>query len=238
MPNKKTEMEKQPIKQNDDCGTCEHKAVNIICSSSTDVWQSLEIVKQKTFFKPNQTIFYQDNSALGLYTISSGLVKLESISESGQSHTLRYFGPGSALGYRALFSGDNYHASAIAVEKSEICFIPKNVVMDLFQTHPALSLKILGALSKDLRIAEEKWTSQIDKDAPIRIAEALVFLQENFQHQNWTRKEIADWAGTTPETVIRTLSQFEKEGLIDQSQGRAIKVINKVQLVEKLNYFC
>jgi CRP-like cAMP-binding protein len=216
------------------CEQCDHRSSNIICSTSPEIWKMIEKVKQTTVFKPQQTIFYQDSVPLGLYTITSGLVKLESVSENGQSHTLRYFGPASALGYRALFSHEKYRASAVTIEKTELCFIPKNVVLDLFQNYPAVVLKILEALSKDLRVAEEKWTSQIDKDAPVRIAEALIFLQESFAHQNWTRKEIAEWAGTTPETVIRTLAQFEKDGLIDQSQGRAIKLIHKQKLVDKL----
>ncbi|WP_409478835.1 Crp/Fnr family transcriptional regulator [Pseudobdellovibrio sp. HCB154] len=217
------------------CENCMYRLSNIICSTSPEVWRLVETTKQKTTFKPQQTIFYQGNEPLGLFTISTGLVKLEMTSEHGQTHTLRYLGPGSALGYRSLFSNEQYQATAVAVETSEICFIPKNVVMDIFKNYPEVTIKILEALSKDLRIAEEKWTSQMDKDASERIAEALIFLQEHFTHQNWTRKEIAEWAGTTPETVIRTLAQFEKEGYIDQSQGRVIKLINKQKLIEKLH---
>ncbi len=218
------------------CENCGHRLNNVICSTAPEVWKLLDQVKQKSVFKPHQVIFYQDNEPLGLYTISTGLVKLEVTSEQGQNHTLRYLGPGTALGYRSLFSHEKYHATAIAVEKSEICFIPKNTVMDVFHQFPEAAIKILEALSKDLRVADSKWTNQMDKDASERIAEALLFLQENFTHQNWTRKEIAEWAGTTPETVIRTLAQFEKEGFIDQSQGRSIKLINKAKLIEKLQY--
>ncbi|MCK6599626.1 MAG: helix-turn-helix domain-containing protein, partial [Bdellovibrionaceae bacterium] len=62
--------------------------------------------------------------------------------------------------------------------------------------------------------------------------EAILFLQDHFKDQLWTRKEIAQWAGTTPETVMRTLSQFEKEGLIDQS-GRRIIIIKRDKIQEK-----
>ena len=218
------------------CENCGHRLSNVICSTAPEVWKMLDQVKQKSTFKPHQVIFYQDNEPLGLYTISTGLVKLEVTSEQGQNHTLRYLGPGSALGYRSLFAHEKYHATAMAVEKSEICFIPKTTVMEIFHQFPEAAIKILESLSKDLRVADEKWTNQMDKDASERIAEALLFLQENFSHQNWTRKEIAEWAGTTPETVIRTLAQFEKEGYIDQSQGRTIKLVNKAKLIEKLQF--
>ncbi len=218
------------------CDQCGQRLTNAICATSPEVWKILDQVKQKNLFKAHQVIFYQDSVPLGLYTISSGLVKLEVTSEQGQNHTLRYLGAGSALGYRSLFSNEKYQASAIAVEKTELCFIPKNTVMDIFKKYPEVALSILESLAKDLRLADTKWTSQMDKDASERIAEALIFLQDHFEHQNWTRKEIAEWAGTTPETVIRTLAQFEHEGFIDQSQGRAIKLINKQKLIEKLTY--
>lgn len=216
------------------CEICGQRLSNVICSSAPEVSKILDIVKVRTIFKPNQIIFYQGNEPLGLYTISAGLVKLESLSAEGQSHTLRYVGPGSALGYRSLFANENYHATASAIEPTEICFIPKSTVMEIFTKFPQAAIRILQVLSKDLRLAEEKWTDQMDKDASQRIAEALIFLQEHFTHQNWTRREIAEWAGTTPETVIRTLAQFEKSGLIDQSEGRNIIIKDKSKLIEKL----
>lgn len=84
-------------------------------------------------------------------------------------------------------------------------------------------------------MAEEKWVGQMDKGAPERVAEALVFLQDHFSQQQWTRREIAQWAGTTPETVIRTLAQFEKDGLIDQSDGRNIRILSKERLIARMN---
>lgn len=213
-----------------ECEVCTFRESNIICSADPDVWKLLEKTKIKSLFKEHQTIFYQGNDPLGLYTVSSGLVKLDYTSEEGYTHTLRYVGPGGVLGYRSLFANEKYHATAVTLEKSEICFIPKTAVMDIFKTHPDLALKIMSVLSKDLRLAEEKWTDQMDKEASERIAEALVFLQDHFEYQHWTRREIAEWAGTTPETVIRTLAQFEKVGYIDQSQGRNIRVLNKDKL--------
>jgi len=213
------------------CEVCSFRETNMLCSAEPEVWKYLDQVKQKIVYKPNQYIFYQDNEPLGLYSLSSGLITLQMSTLEGVNHTLRYIKPGSAFGYRALFANEKYSASALTIEKSEVCFIPKSSVMTIFQNFPNVSINLMQALSKDLKQAEQKWTDQIDKDATSRIAEAILFLQENFSHQNWTRREIAEWAGTTPETVMRTLSQFEKEGLIDQSEGRNIKILNKNKLI-------
>lgn len=204
---------------------------SLLCSTA-EALPLIEKAKVHCRFKAGQTIFYADNDPLGIFTVTRGLVKLEVVSPSGTAHTLRLVGPGGALGYRSLFSEEPYHASAIAVEEVDLCFIPKANVMDIFKNHPAIAMKLLTHVSRDLRQAEEKWLDQMDKGASERIAEALLFLQDHFAHQGWTRREIAQWAGTTPETVIRTLAQFEKEGYIDQTDGRSIRILNREKLRE------
>jgi len=221
------------LKELSSCHKCGHKDHNIICSVSSDVLSLLDAAKIKSTYKPHQTIFYQGNDPLGLYTVSEGLVKLESVSESGQAHTVRYVGAGHAIGYQSLFTNEKYNVSATTVENSIVCFIPKNVVMDIFNKFPMASFQIMKALSEDLKLADSKWTDQMDKDVPQRVAEAILYLQDHFAHQNWTRKEIAEWAGTTPESVIRTLAQFEKSGFIDQTEGRNIKILNRSGLMNK-----
>lgn len=214
------------------CATCGVLADSPICGMQ-ETLPLIEQAKTTVRYKAGQVIFYAGNDPIGMYTINSGLVKLEVTSPTGTAHTLRLIGPGGVLGYRSLFAGEPYHASAIAVEDCELCFLPKADLMNVLKNHPGTMLRLLEHLSKDLRFAEEKWLGQMDKGAPERIAEALLFLQDNFAHQQWTRREIAQWAGTTPETVIRTLAAFEKEGLIDQKDGRSIRILSKEKLKER-----
>ena len=214
-----------------DCDHCESKESNPLCSVSNRL-DEIGQHRSSSHYKTGQSIFYQGNEPLGLFTVERGLVKLEMINEAGQAHTLRLMGPGCILGYRALFSKEPYRASAIAVEDSKLCFLPKNFIFDLFKSEPQVALNLAERLAKDLREAESKWIKQVDQEAPERVAEALVFLSEKFVDQNWTRKDIGQWAGTTPETVIRTLSRFEKEGLIEQDK-RQIKILNRPELIKK-----
>jgi len=218
------------------CQTCGMRDESILCSNPESL-HAIEKARMVCRFKAGQTIFYSGNDPLGIFTIQSGVVKLEVASLSGATHTLRLVGPGGALGYRSLFANEPYHATAVALEDCELCFIPKADIMAVFKSHPELAMKLLEHVSKDLRMAEEKWMGQMDKGAPERIAEALLFLQEHFVHEAWTRRDIAQWAGTTPETVIRTLAQFEKEGLIDQTDGRNIRILSKDLLKERSSPF-
>lgn len=217
--------------QLEDCIHCESRHLNPLCSLD-EVVSVLSRVKTVVSFKTDQYIFYSGNSPLGIYAIESGLVKLEVNSPKGAAHTLRLMGPGSILGYRSLFANEPYLASAMAVEDSQLCFIPKSDILKIASTQPQAALNLMSYLAKDLRLAEEKWMDQIDKEAPERVAEALVFLLDHFQDQDWTRREIAEWAGTTPETVMRALAQFEKSGWIQQD-GRRIQIVDKNKMKEK-----
>lgn len=222
---------KDCLANTDNCDHCTNRAQNPICSSE-DALRLVQQIRTTSQYKPDQTIFYAGNSPLGIFVVQSGLIKLEVISAKGTAHILRLMGPGSIIGYRSLFANEPYQANAIAVEHSELCFIPKEGLLRLTRENPSVALNLMGYFAKDLRSAEEKWIYQIDKEAPERVAEALLFLQQHFQGQNWTRREIAEWAGTTPETVIRTLSQFEKNGWIS-IVGKTIQITNKEKIKEK-----
>jgi CRP-like cAMP-binding protein len=138
---------------------------------------------------------------------------------------------GGIIGYRALFSNEPSINSAIAMEDVETCYIPKEALMSLIQKSPELALKLLEKLAHEYNQMTQRFQHGINHSATERVAEALLFLRDNFKDRTWTRKEIAEWAGTTPETAMRTLSDFEEKGLIKQ-QGRQIHIENRKKLLE------
>ncbi|MBL7557026.1 MAG: Crp/Fnr family transcriptional regulator [Bdellovibrionaceae bacterium] len=215
----------------DSCLTCDAKHTSALCSSP-DVLRIIDSIKVNCHYKAGQMIFQQGQEPLGLFAVQSGLVKLEVNSHDGHAHTLRILGTGGVVGYRSLFAREPYKANAIAMEDTSLCYIPKTELFQVFVEHPEATLNFMQSICKDLRSAEEKWVDQMDKEASERVAEAILFLQDHFHDQKWTRKEIAQWAGTTPETVMRALSQFEKDGLIEQA-GRRIIILNRAGLHSK-----
>lgn len=223
---------KKTPEKNADCSICDSKNKGFLCSTSDEISKEISKLKIDCSYKSGDFVFKAGDRPNGLFSVRKGVVKIEALNESGSAHTVRLVGPGGLLGYRSLFKGENYKKSAIAMEPTSICFIPRKEVMDLFHCHPDLGFKMIEQLTEDLDMAETKWVDQIDKSAQSRVADALIFLSEHFAHSSWTRKEIAEWAGTTTETVIRTLSLFEKEGLISQNYKNFkildFKEINKI----------
>lgn len=215
-----------------DCDKCETKNKGFMCSTSDEISHSISKIKTDCRYKSGEAIFRAGDNPHGLFSVRSGVVKLETLNEEGASHTVRIVGAGGLLGYRSFFKGEPYKKSAIAMENTEVCFLPRKEVIEMFRCHPELSLKMINQLTGDLDKAESKWVDQIDKGAPARVADALLFLNENFSGSSWTRKEIAEWAGTTTETVIRTLAQLEKEGIISQNY-KNFTILSEKKLIEK-----
>jgi len=216
------------------CSECSIKSKSFLCSLSESDLITIDNAKMHQQLKAGQHLFDSGNPALGVFCILSGTIKLEVQDEEGKTQIAQVYTKGEMIGYRALFSDQQYLSSGIAVEMTELCFIPKKTIMNLIEKNPDLALKFLKQLSEDFRIMETRLHRISSNSAIERIAEALLFLREHFHEKNWTRKEISEWAGTTTETVIRTLADFEEEGLINQT-GRLITILNREALLQKAN---
>lgn len=219
------------IETHPNCENCQQSIGGFFCLLEREGLEFISNAKRHDTYPKGAVVFERGDAPKGLYCVLKGVVKVETENEDGKSHILRIVGPGNALGYRALFSQSNYQARAVAHEQSEICFIPRPAIEKLVQLHPELSLKFLALLSEDVKRAEERLCSATDKDSASRVADTLLFLDTHYSPDKpWTRKEIADWAGTTPETVMRTLTQFEDESLI-RSRGKFIEIADRKKLL-------
>jgi len=203
-------------------------------SPDSESMASMKVLEQmfrthSKHFKRNECIFRTGDSADGVYFVRSGLVKLESFGPDGQGHILRLYGPMELFGYRAWLAKESYRSNATAQEDSEICRVDGADFAEVLSHSPELAATLLVNLSRELASAEARMCALTDKDVRERVAESLLFLEHRSIQRQWTRKEIAEWAGTTPESVMRTLAQFESEGLI-QVEGRRINILEAKQL--------
>ncbi len=223
-----------PIRRSQDCKDCDSRKINVFCELPEAALEILEKSKVLNNYKRGQYIFYSGNFPSGLYCVNSGVIRLETSGSSGNNHILRVVSGGGILGYRSLFADEAYEATAVVHEDATVCHIPKAALFDLMKKYPDIGMKFLANISKELKVAEERMCGLTDKNAAERIAEALLFLKDHYHQQLWTRKEIAEWAGTTPETVMRTLADFESEKLLEL-KGRQIHIVNKSALIERAN---
>lgn len=187
-------------------------------------------------------IFYEGNHPQGLYCIYSGKVKIHKLGQDGKEQILRLARKGNVIGYRAMLSNDNYHASATALEDSQICFFSKSAFQTKIISNPILAEQIIRLLSNDLKAAEQKALNLVQKHVKERIAETLLVLKDfiGLEPDNstfncvLTRESIGSIAGTTTETTIRVLSEFQKNGVIE-IVGKKIRILDFHALVHIAN---
>ena len=214
-----------------ECLNCSTRTQSLFCKLGKATLERLSQVKVDQHFTPGQTLFYEGNEPLGLYCMEEGVIKLERVSKTGVVQLLQVFGPGDVIGYRPLFIGGAHEAAAIAVERSKVCFIPKQFFLELVKAEPNLGFELLARISREVRELEDRFQHQVADIASIRIAEAILALVSLHPEHVWTRKDLAAWAGTTPETAMRTLAEFEEKKWIIR-QGRRIQVLNRKSLAQ------
>ncbi len=223
------------------CQDCPSKGQGIFCDQHQDVL--VEICKHKIVnrYKKGQTLFVQGNPVFGVYCISSGNVKLSRMGRDGKDSILRLCKAGDVIGHRSVFSNQNLHATATALEDTVVCFIDKKSILELVQKYPTLSLELLNRLSSELGASEDRLASAHQKDVRQRLAELLLLLSQShgvaekgkriFLDIRLTREEMSNMIGTATETLIRFLSEFKSLGMIDL-EGKNIFVVDQKQLME------
>ncbi|MFP5469980.1 MAG: Crp/Fnr family transcriptional regulator [Bacteroidia bacterium] len=223
-----------------DIPPCEHctNTSNLFCSLTKNEKAYIGKSKKSNFYKKGQVIFYEGNHANGLFCIYRGKVKLSKLGENGKNQIIRFAKEGEVLGYRALLSNDPYHATAVAMEECCVCLLSKEHFMELLRKNFSLAWDAIQLLTRDLKNAEQHLIDVAQKTVRERICETLVLLKNTFDYDEGTttisaaltRSEIADIAGTTTETVIRTLAILNREKLIE-FDGKKIIILNLSKLL-------
>ena len=194
-------------------------------------------------FSERDRFYFAENAMpVGLFCIHSGKVKLSTQGIDGKEQIMRLAKSGEIIGYRALVSNERYHLSAIALEDCSACVIDKTFFMDLAMQEPRIAQQIFKLISNDLKKAEDKIISLSQKNVRERMAETLLFIKATYGMEEdnkslnvrLTREELADYIGTSTESVIRLLSEFNAAGIISL-EGKKILILEHDKLVRTAN---
>ncbi|MDD4216506.1 MAG: Crp/Fnr family transcriptional regulator [Bacteroidales bacterium] len=192
-------------------------------------------------YKKNELVFLENTKPAGLICLSDGKVKIFKEGAGGRDQIIRLSRPGGFIGYRALFAGQNYHASAVSLEVSIACTIEKNALFSVMKNDPNLTFAILKSLATELGVSNMRTVSLTQKHIRGRLAESLLFLIETYGYFDdgltikalLSREDIASLSNMTTSNAIRTLSTFAQEGVIGL-EGRRIKIID-VKMLQKIS---
>jgi len=218
------------------CDSCTNEK-RVFCSLSQLELGELSLNKKNFQYKKGEEIFQEGNYPHGLFCIFDGVVKLSKRGNEGKDQIIRFAKPGDILGYRSMLAKQMYSTTATAMEDVLICQIPIQNFESLLRSSNKLCMKTIELLSNDLKRSENQVLSVSQKRVADRLAEALLVLKNKFglKKDNQTldvqitRREIGEMAGITTATTIRTLSDFNKEGIISL-KNKEIKLMKITEL--------
>ncbi|HRE42158.1 MAG TPA: Crp/Fnr family transcriptional regulator [Ignavibacteria bacterium] len=221
-----------------DCIDCSARENSLLGLCVDDELTSLSANKQCSIFKKGQVLFYEGNIANGLYCLNKGRVKIYKTGKDGKEQIIGFGLSGDFLGYRALIAEQPHSTSVAALEDTIACLIPKDEFYKVIEKNPEVSKQLMKSLCLELGLAVEKIQSLSQKSVRERVAETLIQLYDTFNNLRnpeqiiditLPREDIANIAGTSTESLIRSLSEMKNERLIEL-EGKKIKIIDFTKL--------
>jgi CRP-like cAMP-binding protein len=150
---------------------------------------------------------------------------------------------GDIIGYRSVLSNEVACTTAQVIEESILCFIPADVFINLVKTNSKFSIKIMRLACNELGTANKLITDIAQKSVRERLAEILLILKDifgvdenNILQISLTREEMANLVGTATESVIRLLSEFKSEKIIELN-GRRIRILDEKRIIKIGNVY-
>lgn len=220
------------------CETCTHYNcfINKYCSEE---WKPIiTFNKITTDYPAGATIFSEGDPVTGIYEIYSGKIKIVSNYGKGKERLISFAKREQILGYHGLGGNMIYPVSAITLEESQVTLIPIDIFYKAIKANPDMALYLVKFFADQLKASETRMKLQSNMTAFEKVSFALLTIINSFGFDikdktliNYTpsRKDISSLAGTTYETVIRTLAELERSAII-QLEGKSIRIINLAEL--------
>jgi CRP-like cAMP-binding protein len=195
--------------------------------------------KEEQFFRKGEIINHEGEKINTFKYLKSGLVKLYRRTSTGEEQVITITRPFEFVSNMSIFSEERYQYSVSALEDSVVCLVKLDFIKELFLKNGAFAM---GLLTKISMINDKIISQTLDirqKNLIGRVAYVLLyFTKEIYKSRVFdlpvSRKEIADYIGMSTANVIRTLSDFKKEGII-RVFGKTIEVveIEKLEVISK-----
>lgn len=193
-------------------------------------------------FKKKQILYTEGNNSNSLFFVIKGKVKTYKTNEEGREYIVGLHKEGDFIGYINVLEESSYSDSAMVMEDADVCIIPKQEFFALLFSNRDIAEKFIKMLSADVLESEDRLLKLAYNSVRKRVSESLLMLQKSYQKEGDTgkfsmpvsREDLASITGASKETVIRTLSDFKDEGLIDIN-GSTITIVNESKLKNMRN---
>ena len=216
------------------CSLCENRSA---CFNELSINELSKITDNKAeiLYRKGETLVKQNSAASHIYFIKSGLVKVHVESEN-KSLILEIAGKSSMLGITSLNHSNRYNFSVTAIGDVEACEIDIETIQGIMNNNVGFSSVIINELNNTIDKLLSKVYCLSQKNIQARMADLLVSFSNKVFGSNefvmpLSRNELAELTNMATENVVRTLKEFDANGLI-KLEGKKIKVLDYKKLLE------
>ena len=213
----------------------------VLETSNPNALKSLIEHRSTNVYKKKQVIYAEGNHPIHLYYVIRGKVKTYKSNDDGKDLVTDLYSTGDFLGYISLLQESVYRETAEAIDECEIAMIPKKEFEDYLNTNRDISKKFINLLAKNVSDKENHLLNLAYNSLRKKVADALVTLKKKYENPELdkfsidiSRENLATIAGTATESLIRTLSDFKSEKIIDIKDGH-ITIMNPKKLEGMVN---
>lgn len=188
--------------------------------------------KKVKVYKKKTDIFSEGDMPLNVFFVKSGNIKTFKSHPDGKELIINLYTANDFFGFEPVLENENYNESAVAMQDSELVAIPRHDFMIMIQNHPDVSKSFINLLCKKVAEREKQLLNLAYNSVRQRTAEALLkseTLKDSKSLIAISREDLAKMVGTASESVIRVLSDFKDEGLVEVEGGK-IKIVQRAKL--------
>lgn len=223
----------------EDCLKCTFREQRLFCDLSPEALIRLQNIKATSVYPKGALLCLEGQPPRGVFVLCTGRAKLSTTSSEGKSMILRIAEPGEVLGLTAIVSGTPYEATVETLEPSQANFISQVDFVRFLQEFPDVGLKVAKQLTHNCKCAYDEIRSLgLSNSVPEKLAKLILKWAENPLDVSQkkpdetpirvtlTQEEIAQFIGTSRETVSRVLASFRKKGWL-RIKGATWTIMNK-----------
>jgi len=223
---------------NESCQSSKARLGGFFSELSSAALRDFDAMKSLSAYPAGAVLFLEEQHPRGVFLLCEGQIKLSINNSEGRTLILRISKPGELLGLMPALTGNPYEVTAETLHPCQVAFVRREDFLRFIGKHPQAYRNIAQELSSCyLAACEQLRTLGLSATAPKKLAKLLLDWPvgeketEQGKHTEFllTHEEIANFIGTTRETVTRTLSDFRSRRLI-ALQGSTLMIPNRAAL--------
>ena len=227
----------------ENCLKCAFREHRLFCDLPHEALAKLQHIKATSVYPKGTLLCLEGQPPRGIYILCTGRAKLSTTSAEGKSIILRIADPGEVLGLTAAVSNTPYEATIETMEPSQANFISQSDFVHFLQEFPDVGMKVAQQLTHNCKCAYSEIRSLgLSNSVPEKIAKLILAWAEHpieIHRQNGngdipirvtlTQEEIAQFVGTSRETVTRLFADLKKRQIV-MAKGSTLLIRNKTAL--------